>query len=489
MKAASHLYDVAIIGAGFSGIGMAIALKRAGIDNFLLIERNDSIGGTWWENTYPGCACDVPSVVYSFSFALNPNWTRAYPGQAEIHAYLQTCCDTFDLGSHLRLKTTVTTARYDETQMEWNLTCGTEPIRARVLIGAIGPFSQPSFPTLPGMESFTGECFHTARWNHDIDVTGKRVGIIGTGASAAQCIPHLAAKVASLAVFQRTPPWILPKPDRPISRIERWLRRSVPGFARLERGFYYSIAESLAFGFTKYPRLLRLLERLAKRHLQKHIADPLLREALTPDYRLGCKRIIFASDYYPALAEPHVRLITDPIASLDSDGVLTENGLRVPLDILIFSTGFHVADNALPIEIVGRDGLTLSQAWEGGMEAYYGTSVAGFPNLFLLLGPNSGLGHNSVVLMAEAQIRYCIDALRTMRREGLCEIDLHPEAQAAFNAALARSLPRTVWQSGCNSWYLNARGRNVTIWPGFTFTFDYHLRRFHAGAYSKRVLP
>ncbi|HET8643028.1 MAG TPA: NAD(P)/FAD-dependent oxidoreductase [Pseudonocardiaceae bacterium] len=468
-------WEVAIVGAGFSGLGMAIQLKKAGRHDFVILEEAGDVGGTWRENTYPGCACDIPSHLYSYSFEPNPGWTRQYPRQQEIWDYLRHCTRKYGLEPHLRFRTRMVTAEFDDTCATWLLTTdGGETVRARALVGAFGPLHHPAIPDLPGLDRFAGATFHSARWDHDYDLAGKRVAVIGTGSSAIQFVPEIAPEVAHLEIFQRTAPWIMPKPDREITGFERRLFRLFPPARRAFRNLIYWRQEVAALGFVVNPRLMRLIERLARRHIERHVRDPALRAAVTPSYVIGCKRILISNDYYRALNRPNVDLTTSPIVEVREHGVVTADGTEHRVDAIIFGTGFRVIDALASKMIVGANGRKLQDAWADGPQAYRGITIAGFPNLFLLVGPNTGLGHNSIVFMIETQIRHVLRCLRELDRGRT--IDVRAGAERDFNHWVQSRLRGTVWQTGCKSWYLDDEGRNRTLWPGFTFTYWWRTR-------------
>ncbi len=471
-------YETAIVGTGFSGLGMAIALRRAGRGSFVLLEKADALGGTWRDNHYPGCACDIPSHLYSFSFALEPSWTRRYAPQAEILAYLRRCAERFGLLPHIRFRTELTQAAFSEQDGLWRVsTSNGETFTARYLVLGLGALSRPQLPEMEGLKTFQGRVFHSAQWDHAFPLAGKRVAVVGTGASAIQFIPQLAAQVGALHVFQRTPPWVLPRGDRAISRVTRALYRAVPFLARLHRAFLYAQHEVRALGFSRWPGLMKGLAWLARRFLAKQVKDPALRQRLTPDYLPGCKRILLSDDYYPALARPNVELVTERIDRLVPEGVRTADGAVRPVDAVIFATGFRVTDLLTPLRVLGRGGVDLNEAWRARMEAFWGTAVSGFPNLFLLMGPNTGLGHNSMVFMLEAQLRYVLSSMRARDAHGEAAVDVKADAQRAFNEQLAPRLRRSVFGAGCRSWYLDRHGHNPAAWPGFTFEFWWGTRR------------
>ena len=483
-------FSVAIIGSGFGGIGMAARLKRAGVHDLVVLERDDALGGTWRDNSYPGAACDVPSHLYCFSFAPNPGWSRSFSPQPEIRAYLNRVAAAEGVTGHIRFGHEVTAARWDPAGRLWRLEIrGGRSLTARFLVSAAGPLADPLIPDLPGLENFAGTVFHSATWDHHHDLTGRKVAVIGTGASAIQFVPRIQPAVGRLDLYQRTPPWIIPRRDRAISPAEQRLFRRLPVTQKVARASIYWARESYALGFTKRPQLMGAAERIARRHLTRQIPDPDLRQRLTPDYRMGCKRILLSNDFYPAVAQPNVSLVTDGIAEIRDKSVVTVDGTERETDTIIFGTGFHVADFPVAQRIWNGAGVSLARQWTSGAgsgpDAFRGTTAPGFPNLFVLTGPNTGLGHNSQVFMIEAQIRYVAAAVRYARRRGADRVEVRPRAQAAYDRALQRKLARTVWATGgCRSWYLDADGRNVTLWPDFTWAFAWQTRRFDPASYE-----
>ncbi|WP_433608738.1 flavin-containing monooxygenase [Dactylosporangium sp. CA-139114] len=473
---------IAIIGAGFGGLGAAIRLKQRGRTDFVVFERADELGGTWRENSYPGCACDVPSQVYSFSFALNPRWTSTYSPQDEIWAYLRACADRFGVRPAIRFGTEVRAAAWDHGR--WRIETSAGTWTADVLIAAGGPLNEPVIPKLPGLETFRGEAFHSARWNHDAELAGRRVAVIGTGASAIQIVPAIQPVAGTLTLFQRTPAWVMPRGERLLRPWEQRMYGRIPGVQRLVRALAYWQTEATVLAFLR-PALMRLAERAALANLRRAVRDPALRARLTPDYRMGCKRVLKSDDYYPALARDNVEVVTDAIAEVRPHAVVTRDGTEHPADVIVFGTGFRVTDLPIAERIRGRDGRSLAEHWQGSPQALRGTTVAGFPNLFLLLGPNTGLGHNSVVLMIEAQIAYVLAALKTLDRTGIRALEPRPEAQARFVARVDRRMAGTVWATGCRSWYLDSTGRNSTLWPGSTWAYRLKMRRFDRDAYQE----
>jgi cation diffusion facilitator CzcD-associated flavoprotein CzcO len=475
---------VAIIGSGFGGLGTAIRLKRSGVTDFVLFERAGDVGGTWRDNTYPGCACDVESHLYSFSFAPNPDWTHSFSPQPEIWAYLQRCARAFGVLPHVRFRHEVRAAAWDKMAQHWRIETSQGLYAAPVLVMAAGALSEPALPRLPGLESFRGKTFHSARWDHDYDLTGRRVAVIGTGASAVQFVPEIQPRVAQLYVFQRTPPWIVPRRDRPLRAFERRLFRRVPAAQRAARAAIFLFRELFLLCF-RHLGLARQVERLARRHLQRSVRGPALRAKLVPDYTIGCKRVLISNDYLPALERPNVEVVTDGIAEVRAHSIVDRNGVERHVDALIFGTGFQVTDPPLARHVRGREGRTLAEVWAGSPQAHAGTTVAGFPNLFILLGPNTGLGHNSVVYMIEAQIEHLLGALAHMRRHGAHAIEPRPEAQAAYVAEVRRRMSGTVWVAGgCASWYLDATGRNSTLWPDFSWRFRRRVARLNPADYA-----
>lgn len=475
---------VAILGTGFSGLGMAIRLKQQGCDDFVVLERADEAGGTWRDNTYPGCACDVPSHLYSFSFAPNPLWSRAYSPQSEIWEYLRRCAERFGILPHVWWNSELLDAAWDERELCWRITTTQGRIEADVLIFGNGPLSEPSLPKIPGIEQFAGTLFHSARWDHEHDLSGERVAVIGTGASAIQFVPQIQPRVGRLMLFQRTPPWIIPRLDHAIPNWQKALFDGLPFTQRLVRGAIYTRQELTALGLVYRPQMMHDAQKIALRHLHRQVEDPELRAKLTPNYLMGCKRILLSDDFYPSLTRGNVEVVTDSIREVQPHSIVTADGRERAVDTIICATGFHVTDMGIARRVRGRDERTLGDAWLDGPRAYLGTAIAGFPNLFLLIGPNTGVGHTSMVYMIESQIAYVLDCLRRMRRDGLQAVEVRAESQRAYNDELQQRMRGTVWTSGCASWYLDAHGRNATLWPGFTFEFRHRTRRFDVGQYE-----
>lgn len=477
---------VAIIGSGFSGLGMAIRLKQEGEHDFLLFEKEAGVGGTWRVNNYPGCGCDVQSHLYSFSFEQNPNWTRMFAKQPEIQGYLEGCWEKYRLHNHTQLNTEINRIAWDEQQELWQLSDSAgNRYTAQFVVSGMGALSTPSIPALNGLEQFKGKVFHSQQWDHDYDLTGKKVAVIGTGASSIQFVPQIQKQVGQLDLYQRTAPWIMPKPDRAISERERNRFKQFPLLQKLWRGAIYALLESRVIGFAMLPKVMTFAQKVGKWYINQQIKDPVLRAKVTPDYLMGCKRVLISNDYFPALTQPNVDLITVGISEIGASSIRTVDGQERPIDAIIFGTGFTPSD-PLPRGVVfGRGGVDLLDTWPKGPQAYKGTLTAGFPNLFFLMGPNTGLGHNSMVYMIESQIHYVLGALKLVNQQQLQSLEVKQAVQDSFNAKLQGSLGNTVWNAGgCTSWYLHpVSGRNCTVWPGFTWRFRLLTRNFDPAAY------
>ena len=475
---------VLIIGAGFAGLGLAMLLRRRGEEDFLILEKGDEPGGTWRDNSYPGAACDVPSHLYSFSFEPKTDWSRRYAPQPEIFAYVRQCIDNHGLQPKIRCNSEVAEAWFDEAAALWRVTTTDgAAFSARALVSACGQLNRPLSPKLPGLERFAGESFHSARWRHDIDLTGKRVAVIGTGASAIQFVPQIVPQVQQLTLFQRTPAYVLAKPDRPYSRFELGLMQRWPWLQKLDRGLQYVHHEARGVAFFALPWLMKLMRGNFLRHLRRQVGDAELRAQLTPDYPMGCKRILISNDYYQALAQPHVQVVSEAIREVSERGVITADGEEYQADALIYGTGFAASDFLAPMRIRGLAGLELNQAWKDGAEAYKGISVNGFPNLFILYGPNTNLGHNSIIYMLESQFAYvqaCLDKLE----QGVRYLDVRKSVQDGWNRKVQGAIEHSVWEQGCNSWYKNAAGKHTNNWSGFTFSYRLHTRQPDWSAYD-----
>ncbi|MCH8497028.1 MAG: NAD(P)/FAD-dependent oxidoreductase [Marinobacter sp.] len=475
---------VIIIGSGFGGIGMGVALKKQGIENFLMLEKAADVGGVWRDNSYPGAACDVPSHLYSFSFEPNPAWSHVFAPQHEIYQYLRHCAAKYGLRPHLRFGTEVAEANYEESARRWvlKLTDGRQ-LTTDILITATGQLSRPALPKIEGMDTFKGHSFHSAHWDHNYPLEGKRVAVIGTGASAIQFVPAIADKVRHMTVFQRSPAYILPRPDRPYSAVERGLFKRLPAVGKLYRAGIYLQYESRAIAFTRFHSLMKPMGVLPfRRLLKRQVPDAGLQEKLVPDYPIGCKRILLSSEYLATLARPQVELVTDPITRITEQGVQTADGTCHEVDTLIYGTGFAATEFLAPMTIRGRDGQSLNEAWQQGAKAFLGLSVPGFPNFFMLYGPNTNLGHNSIVYMLESQITHVIKCLKLLDQQGASVIEVDAQQHTDFNQGIQARLSDSVW-SGCQSWYVDANGHNSTNWPGFTLSYRWLVNRRLQDAY------
>jgi cation diffusion facilitator CzcD-associated flavoprotein CzcO len=476
--------ETLIIGAGFSGICMGIKLREAGMNSFLIIEKSADIGGTWWDNRYPGCACDIPSHLYSFSFEPSTEWTRMYPGQQEIHAYLKGVVERHELAPNIRLNTRFCEAVWDEGTGEWLATTQDGlRIRARMMVSGMGALHVPRYPEIKGIGRFKGPAFHSANWDHSVKLEGKNVAVVGTGASAIQFVPQIAPRVGKLHLFQRTPPWIVPRLDFAFS--EKWKRRfrNIPFTRWALRQFIFWRQEFRVLGFLGNETIRKKAEEIAHRHRERQVEDPKIRAALTPNYQLGCKRVLVSDDYYPTLNRSNVELVTNRIAEVREHSIVTEDGVERPIDVLVYGTGFRATEPLIGCRVVGRGGVEIHDAWGKRMSAYLGVTVNGFPNFFMMLGPNTGLGHNSVVLMIEAQVRYAMTCLKLMKRRNQRVIEVRAESQQRFVEEIYRRMGGTVWQSGgCKSWYQDpTTGDLTTIWPGSVVAY---LRRTRSVAPS-----
>ncbi|MGW1027298.1 flavin-containing monooxygenase [Streptomyces sp. NPDC002577] len=483
---------VAVIGSGFGGLGAAVRLRREGITDFVVLERAGSVGGTWRDNSYPGCACDVPSHLYSFSFAPNPDWPRVFSGQEHIREYLEHVADVFRLRPHIRLDSEVKTMRWDTGKLHWEVETSSGTLTADVVVSATGPLSDPKMPDIPGLDTFPGKVFHSARWDHDYDLRGKRVAMVGTGASAIQIVPAVQPDVARLTLFQRTPPWVMPRMDRAIGGVERWLHRQLPFTTQVRRGLLWGMRELQVQAFTKRPSELGIVEQIAKRNIARAVKDPELRAKLTPSYRIGCKRILLSSSYYPALAQPNVDVVASGLAEVRGSTVVAADGSEAEVDAIIFGTGFHVTDMPIAERVVGAERKTLAESWSvSGMAALRGATAPGFPNWMTIIGPNTGLGNSSMILMIESQLNYMADFVRQLDvLGGRVALAARPSAVDDWNDRVQERMKRTVWNTGgCTSWYLDANGRNTTVWPGTTTEFRNATRRVDLSEYEVIRLP
>ncbi|MEO8816505.1 MAG: NAD(P)/FAD-dependent oxidoreductase [Mycobacterium sp.] len=479
-----HTYSTLIIGAGFTGLGAAIKLRQAGVDDFVILERADRVGGTWRDNTYPGAACDIPSWLYSFSFAPNPAWSRMYsPGQ-EISRHIEDLADRFDLRRRIRFGVEVSGLTFDEDAGQWSVTTGGgHTYRARTVVLASGPLSDASFPAIRGLDTYQGHKIHSAHWDHDYDFTGKKVAVIGTGASAIQIIPELVKTAGFVKVFQRTPGWVLPRADVAIPPRLQQLFAKTPVAQQLARQALFWGHEASATALVWNTPLTALVARLGKAYLRRQVKDPWLRRQLTPDFTPGCKRMLVSSDYYPALQADNCKLIDWPIATLSPVGIRTSDGVEHHLDAIVFATGYDVHLTGPPFPVHGLGGRSLQEEWQGGAQAYKSASAHGYPNLFFMSGPNSGPGHNSLLVYVEGQLDYAARAITTIIDNDLRYLDVREDVQAAHNGGLQRRLTKTTWMSGCSSWYLTKDGFNASMYPGFATQYLRQMRNFQFGDY------
>jgi len=477
-------HRVGIIGAGIAGVGMGVKLIEAGLSDFVIVERNESVGGTWFEHTYPGCGCDIPTHLYSYSFARNPGWSRLFPRQDEILEYVRRTADEYGVTPHIRFGCEMEHSRWDGRARKWRVQTSDGEFTCDVLVSAIGATAEPAEPDIPGLETFEGHRFHSARWDHDHDLFGERVAVIGTGPAAAQFVPRIQPELERLVVFQRTPPWVMPHPDRRVSGVERALYRSVPALQDLQRNVIFGIHEATGVGFRGRTALLRPIEAMGRAHLRRQVRDPELRAKLTPDYRFGCKRPILSNTYYPALSAPNAEVVTEPIESVDAGAVITTDGRRHEVDTIISAIGYRYNRSLLVERLTGKGGKTLGDTWKGSPRAYLGSAVPGFPNMFILLGPNT-VAINLVIFSLEAQIAYVMGALDEMERAGARRIEVRPERLEGFVSEVDRRSEGSVWtEGGCNAYYTDDNGRNFAIYPGFAADFRRRTRRFDADAYE-----
>jgi cation diffusion facilitator CzcD-associated flavoprotein CzcO len=473
------LVDVAVVGSGFGGLGAAIRLRQSGVDDLVILERANDLGGTWRDNTYPGCRCDVASNLYSFSFAPNPQWSNTYSYQNEIWQYLQGVADQYHLHELIKYDHNVSDVSFDSSSRRWTVTTSRGDYEAKCVILATGGLAEPRLPDIPGVGNFKGRVMHTAQWDHSVSLEGKRVAVIGTGASAIQAVPQIAPVVGSLELFQRTPSWVLPHLGRPVIGRSKRIFRTLPISQRAVRAWGYWRRELMVLGFVKDPTRMTKAETMSREHLERQIKDESLREKLTPHYRLGCKRVLISNDFYPSLTRENVTLVTDGIESIDADGIRTSDGELHPADVIVAATGFYVSDNPMAEKVHGAHGQPLSDAFRGQLDNYKGTTFPDFPNFFMLGGPNTGLGHTSVIFMLESQLNYVAKAVKVALSDDVL-IEPKQHMAAKWSREVQAKLPGTVWGSGCSSWYLNADGQNTTIWPDFTFKYRQSTRHFDA---------
>jgi cyclohexanone monooxygenase len=480
-------FDVLVIGAGFAGLGAAIKLEEAGFRDFAVLEKSDRLGGTWRDNTYPGCACDVPSSLYSFSFAQNPNWSRGFAEQEEIQAYLERTAEEYAVTDRIRFGTEMLDASWDDDAQRWRVDTSAGPYTARVVIAGAGPLHEPNLPNVPGLDTFQGTAFHSARWQHDHDLGGRRVAVVGTGSSAIQFVPRIQPQVDQLYLFQRTAPWVLPKLDRVIAPGEKALYRRFPAAQRAVRELLYHSLELFQLA-QRRPKVMQRIQRIGLWHLKSQVKDRSLRRALTPNFTLGCKRVLLSNTYYPALQQPNAELVPHAVREIREHSIVGADGVEREVDTIIFGTGFHVSDPPIAERVRGADGRTVAEAWAGSPRGFLGTSVAGVPNFFLLIGPNLGNGHSSAIVLIEAQLKYIVDALETMRSRSIASVAVRREVEEAYNEQVQRALAGTVWNAGgCQSYYLDANGKNSTIYPWTTIDLRRRTARFSLDDYVVRA--
>jgi cation diffusion facilitator CzcD-associated flavoprotein CzcO len=486
---------VLIVGAGVSGMTVAIALQRAGVpdDDVLIVDAGSEVGGTWRDNTYPGCACDVPSILYSFSFAQNPDWTRQFATQPEIQEYVRGVAKRFGLDRRVETGVVAGAGRWDDDAQRWFVDTTAGTIRAQFVVAASGPLYEPRLPDVPGLDAFDGPVFHSARWDHSVDLAGKRVVVVGTGASSVQLVPHVQRVAGHLTLLQRTPSWVLPRPDRKIPRIERWLFRRVPGLQTMVRACFRAVLEGQQLG-QRHPRVMQQAQRLGLWNLRRQVKDPVLRRALTPTFTLGCKRLLMSNTYYRALTAPNASVVPHALEAVRGSSVIAADGSEHPADVIIVGTGFHVTDPPIAGQVRGRSGLTISEAWGDSPQAYLGTVAPDVPNAFLMVGPNLGNGHTSIFLPVEAQAQWIAQAVTLARREGIAALEVRRDVCDAWNTQVQAALEGTVWNAGgCASYYLDAAGRNSTIYPWTTYDLDRRMKQFNLAdfhtAHTGEALP
>jgi cation diffusion facilitator CzcD-associated flavoprotein CzcO len=479
-----RIYDTLIVGAGFTGVGAAIKLTEAGVDDFVILERSDRVGGTWRDNTYPGAACDIPSLLYSFSFVKNPTWSRAYSPADEIRQHIEDMVDAFDVRRRIEFGIEVTGLEFDEDAGTWRVHTTARVFEARTVVLASGPLPDHKWPDVRGLDTYEGHKIHSANWDHDYDFTGKRVAVIGTGASAVQIIPELVKTAEFVKVFQRTPGWVIPRLDVAMPEAAQSLFAKAPAVQQLARQLLFWGHEASATAMVWNTPLTGLVKRLGRAHLHRQVKDPWLRRQLTPDFTPGCKRMLVSSDYYPALQQDNCKLIDWPIATMSPVGIRTSDGIEHHLDAVVFATGYDVHLTGPPYPVTGLGGRSLADEWTGGAQAYKSIQASGYPNLFFMTGPNSGPGHNSLLVYVEGQLDYAVSAITTVLREDLRYLDVRAEVQHRHNESIQRRLTKTTWMSGCSSWYLTADGFNASMYPGFATQYLRQMRDFRHADYD-----
>ncbi len=468
----SARFAVAIIGSGFGGLGMAYYLKQAGIQDFVILEKAQEVGGTWRENTYPGAACDVPSHLYSYSFEPHYPWSNRYAPQSEILAYIQHCARKYDIVPHIRFGAEVRAAEFDDARGLWVVTLASGGrIEADTVVSAVGQLHRPAIPKIKGLDCFQGRMFHSAHWDHDYDLDGKRVAVIGTGASAIQFVPAIAPKLKQMFVYQRSPGWIISKLDRKFSRFERWLLDTFPLLHDIDRARIYGLTEALGYAYAGHRWAERLVTAFSKLQFYIQLRDPALRRKLIPNYRIGCKRILLTRDWLPTLARPNVELVTDDVTEITESGVRSADGKTREVDAIIFGTGFAATQFLTPMRVSGRGGIELHETWKDGAEAYLGMAVAGFPNFFMLYGPNTNVGSGSIIFMLECQQRYIVRMLQQRRAQKMGPLEVKAGAQSAYVQEILQRSAKTTFEGGCHSWYTTESGRNTNNWIGLMGEF------------------
>lgn len=471
-------HSVVIIGAGMSGLCMGIKLLERGIDDFVILEKSAGVGGTWYDNSYPGACCDVPSVMYSYSFEPNPFWSRKFSPHNEIRAYFEHCADKYGLRPRLRLSTAVRAAEFDEAAGFWTVHLDSgESLQARALVSGLGQLNLPNIPDFPGAESYRGDSFHSARWNHQIDLSGKRVAVIGTAASALQFIPHVAQQASQLYVYQRSANYVLKRNDYAYSEEQKRRYSRYPWLQKLQRLSVYLQNELIFFPIMRARNIWRpLWKKWCESHMKAHLKDATLREQLSPDYPVGCKRVLVSDDYYQTFARDNVELVCAEIKALAEHGIETEDGINRDVDVIIYGTGFRTSDMLSGVQFTGSGGVALREAWSDGAEAYRGVCVSGFPNFFMLYGPNTNLGSNSIIFMVERQVNYTLSCIEKLLSHELSSLAVKPSAMREYNDWMQAELAKTVWVASCDSWYKNAAGKVVNNWPKSTMFYWWHMR-------------
>ena len=479
---------VVVVGAGFSGLSVAARLRGQGEEDFVVLEKGDSIGGVWRDNTYPGVACDVPSHLYSLSFAPNPGWERSFSSGKQIKEYLESVADDKGLRPWIQTGEELLDAVWDDGETLWRIATTRRRLEAEVLVSCAGPLTEPIYPDVRGLERFRGKTFHSNRWDYGQDLSGKKVAVVGTGASAVQIVPEIQRRAGRLVVFQRTPGWVVPRPDRSIPELEKRVLRAFPRLTGLYRIVQYLVRDLLNYRMIRRnPLARRLFQALSRGLLRSQVSDPDLRKKLTPDYEIGCKRVLITSDFYPALDSPNAELVAGGVQEIRENSVVANDGTGRDVDAIVFATGFETAEPAIYKRIRGRDGRPIAEVWGGRPRFHRATAIAGFPNFFNVCGPGTGSGHGSMVWKAEAQTTYIVDALRVMRGRGLASVEVRPDAQDKYMRWAGEDLDKTVWAAGgCRSWYLDEAGRPSLMWPRTMWGFRRMLRRFDPEHYRLR---